>query len=135
MAHWGALEGLRTHRVRGQAERADVGGQVGQAQRRGQVAEVREHLLAVRPGVHLAQLLRGEAGGDEVGGAPLVADGRDHAVAGRGQDAGAVDGLLQDRVEVEAGADAQDSRAQRGHAVLQNLVPSLQVGGIPFYFH
>ena len=51
-----------------------------------------------------------------------VVDGRDHAVAGAGQRAGAVHDLVQDGVEVEARADALDSSVQRGEAVPQRLV-------------
>ena len=54
-------------------------------------------------------------------GLPGVVDGRDQAVAGAGQLAGAVDNLPQDGLEVGAGADAQDGGAQLRDAVLERL--------------
>ena len=54
----------------------------------------------VRPGRELLVLVGREAGRDELLDAPRVVDRRDHAVAGAGQRAGAVDHLLQDGVEV-----------------------------------
>ena len=129
MPHRRSLEGLRPHQVRGKAELPDVAGQVAESQRSGKVPEVFEEPRPVGPVGQLLVLGGSEAGADEVLGLPRVVDGRDHAVAGAGQRAGAVDDLLQDGVDVEARADAQDRRAQPGDALPQRLVLSPQFVG------
>ena len=118
MAHRRAHEGFGAHQVRGKTERADVLGKVRQSQRRRQVAEVFEEPQPVGPGHNAPVLLRGEARGEEVAGLAGIVDGRDPAAAGADQRAGAVENLLQDDVDVEACADAQDGRAQPGDAVV-----------------
>jgi len=70
-----------------------------------------------------------EARGDDLPGLPRFVDG-DEAVARAGERAGAVDDLLQDGVEVEARADAQDGGAEGGDALPQRLVLPLQVVGL-----
>ena len=80
-----------------------------------------EEAHCVGPGLQLPLLVGGEAGGDEVLRPPCFVDGRDRAVAGAGEGAGAVDGLAQDGADVEAGADAQDGAAQAGDALAQRL--------------
>ena len=67
-----------------------------------------------------------DAGGDEVAGLSALVDGRDAAVSGPGQGARALDDLVQDGVEVEAGADTEDGGAEPGDAVSQRLVLSPQ---------
>ena len=82
----------------------------------------------------LAVLLGGEARGDEVlGGAGLV-DGGDGAVARAGERPGALDDFVQHHLEVEARADAQARRAERGDAGAQRrgLVRRRLVIGHPF---
>ena len=60
---------------------------------------------------------------------PAFVEGGDSAVSGAGQGAGALDDLVQNGVEVEARADAQDGRAQPGDTVSQRLVLSPQLVG------
>ena len=79
------------HQVRGQAERADVGLQVRHSERSREVAQVLEEAHRVRPPDHLPLLVDGESEGDELLRLPGLVDGGDHAVAGAGQGAGAVD--------------------------------------------
>ena len=121
VAHRRAQEGLGAHQVRGEAERADEGREVGQPDRSGQVAEVREQLRPVSPLDELVLLVGREARGDELAHlAPLV-DGGDDAVARDGQRAGAVGRLLQHGGDVEARAHAQHRRAERGDPLAQHL--------------
>ena len=101
------------------AERADEAGQVVHPERPRQVAHVLEEPHPVGPVQHPLVLLGGEAGGDEVPGPARLVDRRDQAVAGAGERAGALRDLAQDGVEVEARADAQDSRAQGGDPLAQ----------------
>ena len=122
MAHRSSHEGLEGQQVRGKAQRADVFGNVPQPQRRGQVPQVFEQPRPVGPARHFPVLVRGAAGGDEVQGPPRLVDGGDHAAAGAGQGAGAVHHLLQDGIDVQACADAQDRCRQPGRAVPQRLV-------------
>ena len=119
--HRRAVQGAAGHPVGGEAERADVGVQVGQPERGVQVAEVLEQPRPVGPVGQAGLLFGGEAGGEEVGDPAGVVDRGDHAVARAGQGAGAADDLLQDGVEVEAGADAQDGGDQRGEALAEGL--------------
>ena len=58
----------------------------------------------------------GQTRGDEVPGPSRFIDGDDAAVARAGQLAGAVGHFLQDGLQVEAGADAQQRLAQGGQA-------------------
>ena len=126
VAHRGPLEGGRRDAVGGEAEGTDVGANVPQPNRRRQVAEVLEEPRPVGPLGEPAVLLGRQAGRDHVAGLPAVVDGRDQPVAGTGQGAGGIDDLLQDGVEVEAGADAQHGRAQPGVPVAQRLVLASQ---------
>ena len=129
VAHRCALEGLRAHQVRGEAERAHEGREIGEPNRAGQVAEMHEQLRPVRPFDELAQLVGGEARGEELAHlAPLV-DGGDDAVARGGQCAGAVDRLLEHGGDVEARADAQDCRAERRDPLAQRLDVAPRFGG------
>ena len=117
VAHRCALEGLRGQTVVGrEAERADIGGDVGDAQRARQVTEELEEPRPVGPFHDVPVLVGGEARGDEVlGGAGLV-DGGDGAVARAGERPGALDNFVQHHLKVEARADAQARRAERGDA-------------------
>ena len=81
-----------------------------------------EELVPVRPVRHVPALVRRQAGGDELLDRAAFVDSRDHAVAGAGQRAGAVDDLVQDGVEVEARADAQDRHAEPLDALAQRRV-------------
>ena len=116
------LEGLRERQLLGIAERAEVGGQIREPQRARKVPEVFEELVAVRPFRHVPALVRRQAGGDELLDRAGVVDGRDHAVAGAGQGAGAIHHLAEDGVEVEAGVDAQNRRVEQRDALGQRLV-------------
>ena len=116
------LEGLRERQLLGIAERAEVGGQIREPQRARKVPEVFEELVAVRPFRHVPALVRRQAGGDELLDRAGVVDGRDHAVAGAGQGAGAIHHLAEDGVEVEAGVDAQNRRVEQRDALAQRLV-------------
>ena len=112
-----SLEGLRVHQVRGVTQRGDERRQVRQPYRSRQIAEVRPELGPVRPGHELLVLLGGEAGADEILNPARVVDSGDHAVAGAGERARAVDDLLQDGGHVEGRTDAQDRSAERGDAL------------------
>ena len=128
MAHRRALEGpLPRYEVRGEAERAHIGGHVRQPERAREVAEELEQPRPVGPLLHPPVLLVGEPGGDEVPGQPRLVDGGDGAVARVGERAGALDDLLEHRVEVEAGADAQAGRAQGGDALAQRFDLAVEV--------
>ena len=129
VAHRHGLQGLRQRQLLGIAERAGVGGNVRQAQRARKVPEVFEERVPVRPLPDVPALFRREAGGDELQDRAAFVDGRDHPVACAGQRAGAVDDLVQDGVEVEAGADAQDRRAKRRDALAQSCVLPPQLVG------
>ena len=83
----------------------------------------------VGPVRQLLVLGRREAGADEVLELPRVVEGRDHAIPRAGQRPGAVDDLVQDGVDIEARADAQDRRAQPGDALPKRLVLSPQFVG------
>ena len=133
MAHRRALEGAERQHLGGKAERAHIGGHVRQPERARQVAEIREQPRPVGPLDHVPVPLLRQAGGDEVPGLlPGLVDGGDAAVACAGQRAGALDDLLEHRVEVESGADAQAGRAQRGDALAQRFDFA---GGVVFTAH
>ena len=101
-------EGRRRHHLAGQVERSDVAAQVRHSQRARQVPEVFQKLQRVGKVQHLATLVRGEAGGDEVLGPPRVIDSGERAHPGAGERAGALHDLKQDGLEVQTCADAQD---------------------------
>ena len=113
MAHRHALEGLRGQTVGREAERADIGGHVGDAQRSRQVAEELEEPRPVGPFFHVPVLLRGEARGDEVLGDTGLVDGGDGAVARAGERPGALD-HFDARSPRSRFANAQARRAERG---------------------
>ena len=106
--------GSSARRSEEKAERTDVGAHIVQSQWRRQIPEVLEEPRPVGPLGKLAVLLGSQTGGDELAVLPTGVDGRDRAVAGAGQRAGTLDDLLQDGVQVEACADAQNGRAQPG---------------------
>ena len=122
MAHRRALEGLRRQPLRGEAELPHVGRDVGDADRPRQVAEVLEQPRALGPFRDGPVLLLGEARGDEVPRRARLVDGGDGAEAGAGERAGAVDHLVEHGLQVQARADAQARRAERGDARAQRLV-------------
>ena len=92
-------------------------GQISQSQRSPKAPEVLEELGPAGPARQPLVFFRSEAGRDELPGLPRVAEGRNHAVAGAGQRAGAVHDLAQDGADVEGRADAQDGGAQPGDAL------------------
>ena len=126
VAHRRRLQGLRQREFLAVAERAQIGRQVGHPERSREGAQMLEEGLARRPPRHVPALLVGQAGGDEVLERARPVDGGDHAVARAGQRPGAVDRLAQHGVEVEAGADAQDRRAERRDALAQRRVLAFQ---------
>ena len=116
IAHRGPLQRLRAPGVRGEAARSKIAGQVRHPEWRRLVPQVCEESRPVGPLHHLPARLGRQAGGDEVlDRAPLV-ERRDHAGAGAGQRAGALDDLLQHGGQLEALADAEHRRAQPGDA-------------------
>ena len=117
VTHRRAQQGPAGERERRTAERAGVVREVRQPPRRREAAQVLEEPEPVGPRGQRCVFLRREAGGDEVEGAVRNGRGVDGAVAGAGERAGALDGLAQHGVEVEARADAQDRRDQGGTAV------------------
>ena len=129
MAHRRALEGPRRQPVRGKAERAHVRGDVGQAQRPREVAEVLEQPQPVGPLHQRTVLIVGETGGDEVLGLPLLVNGDDGAVARPGQCASALRHLAEHGLEVEARADTQHRGSQAGEALVRCLAPLRRIGG------
>ena len=130
MTHRCSLHRLRRQPVGREAERADVSRQVAQPQRSRQVAKLFEEPPPVAPVGDLPVLVGRKAGGDEVLDPLVFVDGRDHAISGAGQRAGTDDGLLQDGVQVEAVADAQNGLVQAGDAILSRLVLPRQCVGI-----
>ena len=116
VAHRRALEGLRRQPVRGEAELAHIGRDVGDPDRPRQVAEMLEEPRPLGPLRDAPVLRLGEARGDEVLRRARLVDGGDGAVTGAGERPGAVEHLVERGLEVEARADAQARRAQRGYA-------------------
>ena len=100
-------KGFRQGRVRDQAERAGIGGEVGEPQRFRSAA----HLLD-----EAASGLFGETRSHEVPGLPGLAEGRDGAVAGAGHPTGAFQRLPQDGCEIGTFADPQVDLSQPGDA-------------------
>ena len=122
MAHRGSLQRLRVQWIRGKAQRLKVAGQIRHAERRRKVSKVFEEPPPIGPLHHLPTLLRRKTGGDEVLDLSPLVDGGDHTAAGAGEGAGAFHDLLQDGIDVQACADAQDRRDQPCVAVPQRLV-------------
>ena len=130
VAHRRALEGPREGRGGLDAERADIGPEVGEAQRPRKAAQVLEQAHAVGPGEELSLFLRGHAREHEAVGGTRLVDGGDEAEAGAGERPGALDHLVEHGVEVEARVDPQDGRVQGGDAPSQRFVLPLQVVGL-----
>ena len=126
MTHGRPLDGLRPHQVREIAERGGIIGQISQSQRSPKPPQILEDLPPAGPVRQPLVLFRSEAGRDELLGPPRVVEGRNHAVAGAGQRAGAVHDLAQDGADVEGRADTQDGGAQPGDALPQRVVFSPQ---------
>ena len=122
MPHRRTQEGLGRQRLRGKAEGAHVGVQVGHSQGARKASKVFEKPRPVGPFGHLPGFLRTQAGIDDVLDLPGFVDGRDHPAPGPGQGDGAVDDLAQDRLDLQTAADAQDRRAQSREAVAQLFV-------------
>ena len=116
VTHRGRLECPAGHREGGEAGRADPGVEIGEPQRRGEPAQMPEQPEPVRPRFHRPVFFVREARGDEVAGLPRLVHRGDDAIGRAGERAGALNHLVQHRVEVEARADPQDRRGQRGLA-------------------
>ena len=84
---------------------------------------MRKEARPVGPGLERPVLVRRQAGGGEVAGPAVRIDGGDGAAVRAGERAGGVDPLLEHGVEVEARADAQDRRAERGRMPASVLPP------------
>ena len=104
------------------SERPEVGGKVPQSHRLRKIPQVLEEPRPVLPVRESPALVRRKARADEVLDLSAFVDGRDHAVPGARQGAGAVDGLLQDGAQVEAAVDAQNGLVQPRDAISQRLV-------------
>ena len=121
VTHGRSLAGHGQDRCRGKTKRPDKAGQVVHSQRTLKIPKVFKQAQPMFPVQHLAVLTRSESGSNDVFCRTRVADGRDRAVAGAGQRPGAFHNLRQDRIEIEACADAQAGCAQFGDAVAQHL--------------
>ena len=124
VTEWSPLKRPVQKGIRGDSQRAEVGGEIAQPHRPGQVPEVLEEPWPFRPVQQLPVLFRREAGGDEVPGLTRVVDGRDEAVAGTGQGPGRLDDFLKDGAEIEACVDPLEGPAERREALLQRVDPS-----------
>ena len=134
VAHRRTLESVDDHPVGGEAQPGNVGAHVRQPHRCGQIAQHLEDVHAVRPRRDLPFLLGREAGEDGIFQLPGGVDGGDDAVAGSSQGAGGLGGLAQHGVDVEARADAQDGRGERGIAFAQGLDLAFGSGGVGHWF-
>ena len=114
-------ESPHRHEVVRKAERPDVGGQVPEPERFREPAEVFEELRPLGQVHQPLVLFRSQAGGDEVLELSRLIKGRDPAVAGTGQRAGALHNFMQNGIDIEALADAQTGLAQPGEALSQRL--------------
>ena len=123
VVHRGALERFGAERMGRESERAEVAGEVGDAERTREVAEVLEETRSVRPLDHRAPLRGRKPGGDEVAHPSPRVDRDDDAVACPGESACAADGLLEDGGKLEALGDLQDRRAQPRCAVTRGPAP------------
>ena len=128
-AHRRRLERAGGDREGGEAERADMGGQVRHPQRPGEGAQVLEQRRPVGPFQQRPALVLAEAGNGEVAGRTACVGGGNDAVARAGERAGAVHGLREHGVDIEARADAQDGRAQGGVAPAGRFVESFRFCG------
>ena len=118
VVHRRPLQRLRPPRIRGEAERAEVAGEIGHPERRRKVAQVLEEPWSVGPLQHHPPLFGRKPGGDEILHLPPLVNRRDHAGAGAGQRARALHHLLEHGGQVEALADAENRRAQPRDAVI-----------------
>ena len=118
VVHRRPLQRLRPPRIRGEAERAEVAGEIGHPERRRKVAQVLEEPWSVGPLQHHPPLFGRKPGGDEILHLPPLVNRRDHAVAGAGQRARALHHLLEHGGQLKALADAENRRAQPGDAVV-----------------
>ena len=123
VVHRGALERSCAPGMRRESERAEVAGEVGDAERTREVAEVLEETRAVRPLEHRLPLRGRMPGGDEVADLSPRVDRGDDGVACPGESACAADGLLEDGGQLEALGDPQDRRAQPRGAVTRRRAP------------
>ena len=105
----------------GKAQRPDVGAQVGQAQRFGNVAEMIEEFQRIGQIPQTLDHVGGQAGGEKVFGRTRIVEEGEQAVAGADERAGGVEDALQDGVEVEAFVDEQAGAAQAGEALPQRF--------------
>ena len=114
-------EAPRQRRVSRKPQRAEVGRQVPEPERLRNLAQV---LPQVRPVGQVQEplvVLGTHAGGDEILQVSRRVHGRDPAAAGAGQRAGALHHLAQDRIDVQALADAQTRLAELREALPQRL--------------
>ena len=118
VAHRRALEGPGRQQVGGEAVRAHECMHVRQPQHARQVAEMLKQPRPVRPLHQPAVFLSADTGGNEVLELPGIVEGSDGAVARAGQRPRTVHDLVQHRIEIETGADAQACRTQDGYASL-----------------
>ena len=122
VVHRSRLEDGRPPSVCGEAHHLQVARQIRHPQWPGQVSKVIMEPWSVRPFEHSPELVWRKTGGDEVLNLAHVVRGRDHAVVGARKRAGALHDLLQDGVEVQARAYAQNRCSQPGDALLERLV-------------
>ena len=94
MTHRRALHGLVRPQFRTKAERPKVAGEVSQPPRSRKIPQVFEEPRPVGPVGQLLVLVGCDAGGDDFLGLARVVNGRDQAVTGGGEGAGALDDLL-----------------------------------------
>ena len=130
MAHGRRLEALPRQAIRGNAQGMDVGAQISHRQRSLTVSNVLEQPRSIRPFRQLPLLFRSETGAHRVLEPPCVVEGRDATEARAGQRPGALHRFAQRGVEVGAGANAQDRRAQRRGPPRRRPVVSSGLAGV-----
>ena len=130
VAHRRTLEGVDDHPVGVEAEPGDIGAHVRHPYRRGHVAQCLEDPQVVRPRHDLAFLLGREAAEYGVLELPGAVDGGDDGEAGAGQRAGGLGDFAKHGIELEARADAQDGRGERGDPLAGRLEFAAHVVGI-----
>ena len=124
MAQPGALQRRQDPGIRGEADRPQIGGHIGQLERHRNMPQMLVEPLPVGPLRHHPALLGSKTGGDEVSHLSALVDRGDHALARAGERPAAVDDLAEHGGQVEARADAQDGGAQAGEPVPQRPVVS-----------
>jgi len=112
VTHGRPLEEADEHGLSANAERAKVGGHVGDPQWIFEIAELLEDLHAFRSLQQLPALVGRKTGHHVVLKLSRAVDGDDDGVAGAGEPAGGRSDLIEDGVNVEGRADAQDRRVQ-----------------------